>query len=298
MKRMKNKNNKPYIEIPEKLQPDAFQPYSIIPKGDWVDIGSSSLAAHDVKDKALSKVAASFGNAPNQEGEGNMQEASNKLQELEALLAMVNNKGYTLNRKQRFEVIDQVSIPSGHSDKITTAVYLGVQHDQSHHERGIDVLGLNLGVYKLSENSMTINAMPMFKDKDLSQIPYQSAFANFEDKDEETIEKSEPEEASLGLLVLAMNDRVITHKSHEQNAKRLQEDAFLVMTDGELEEGMHGQQMSFAINGGDTGARYVLYQLVDHISITRNQEIENVSPVVYEGHFRHAVLTARYPFEG
>jgi hypothetical protein len=288
------KQHKSFIEIPEKLQPDAFQPYSITPHGEWVEIGTATIPGYHLKDKALSKLALSFyGDSAPSEKEV-QHPGLEKVKALKELLDNVHKEGYTLRRAQRFEVVDQVGIPAYHSDQNTSKVVLGVQYDQEHHDRGIDVLGLNLGVQKISETKMGINATPMFRDKDISQVPYQSPFVETE---EEEVDENETEEAGFDILDLALNNRELTHEDHEKNSNHLRADLQLGWANETLIEELHGQEMTFLIYGQDTGARYVVYQLVDRMTITRNQDLDGIDPIIFEAKFRHTVFVARYAFE-
>lgn len=284
--------NKFYVEIPDKLQPDAFQPYSIIPYGDWVTIGTANINARDLKDDALIQLSVS--GLPN--GQDAHSANEKELASLVETLKKIDECGYTIERKQRFEVIDHAGVPAGHDDELKTEVYLGVQYDRNHAQRGIDVLGLNLGVFKLSENSMTINAMPMVRDKDLKQVSRHSNYVGAE-IEESASEQACEDDKMTNPMDLMMPYRKIDHESHVHNIHQLAENTSLHLSSGALILGMHVQTMQFPIHGGETGARYVLYQLVDHISIRRNHDIDGISSVVYEGHFRHALFTTRYPFE-
>lgn len=289
------KRNKLVVEIPEKLSSDAFQPYSIIPNGEWINMGTAKIAAKDIKDPELSKLIPAI--LPKIDFTLDKPPfPAEAVAKLNTILNQVNAEGYTLSRKQRFEVVDQYGVPAGHEDEMETDVYLGVQYDLNHFHRSVDVLGLNLGVVKLSESKMSINALPMFKDMDLTQVPYHSSFASKEaDKQEETAETEV--ETSFAPTDLVRNDRALDHNNHANNGRRLQENTQIGITNAQLIKELHGQPMRFVMKGGETGARYVVYQLVDQISITRNFAIEGISSTVYEGEFRHAVFTARYPYE-
>lgn len=254
-----------FVTIPDSLNGDPYQPSSVQSPGSTVTVGSIDLAGDDVNDPTLDpQIEVATATVQSMEVQAKMikaisptftglDESLQKLKDNKAALEAQKAEGYQLIRTQWYEAIGTSTVSYDDSQTKEIEITLGTEEETSHSTSS--TVGMEFGTSTTDADSASMNVGLEFE----------------------------------GISVGGGTESSHSTTTSENISNELQVSA----SSSSIQSSSNVSSVSYTANGGDMGARYVIWQIVDRIRLIRKSD----SVVLSDMQVRSYTQTSKYEYE-